>query len=93
MYISSSALVAMGCERCRACHTGRCPVGICAHSGAVKVDVEAAATGVANFIAASVEEIKTLCRMVGRRSIRQLCITDMAALDLETARITQAPPA
>ena len=93
VYISSSALVAMGCQRCRACHTGRCPAALCTHSATTKLDVEAAATGVANFIAASVEEIKTLCRMVGKRSISQLSISDMAALDLETARITQAPPA
>ncbi len=89
VYISSSAQMAMGCIRCRACHTGKCPTGICAVNGK-RLDVEKAAAGVANFIMGSVDEIKILCRLVGKDSIHKLNINDLAALDEEASRITGA---
>lgn len=88
VYISSSAMIAMGCIRCRSCHTGKCPVGICSQDGRVNIDLELASASVANFIRASVDEIKILCRLVGRSSIDKLCREDLAALDSETARVT-----
>jgi len=86
VYISSSAQMAMGCIRCRACSTGKCPVGICSQSGAL--DVEEAARGVVNFLKGSVDEIEILCRIVGKDSIHKLDRDDLAAMDEETARIT-----
>lgn len=88
VYISSSAQIAMGCIRCRACHTGKCPVGICSHNGNEKLDVEKASAAVTNFLKGSVDEMKILSRLVGRKSFRDLCREDLAALDEETARIT-----
>lgn len=90
VYIASSAQMAMGCIRCRACHTGRCPVGICSMNSKKRLDVGQAAQNVANFIQGSVEEIKILCRLVGKDSIHKLQITDIAALDEESSRITGA---
>jgi len=91
--IGSAAQMAMGCVRCRACHTGKCPTGICSLDGPKKLDIGQAAEGVANFIRASVEEIKILCRLVGKDSIHNLDGDDLAALDEETARIAGVPPA
>ena len=88
VYISSSAMIAMGCIRCRSCHTGKCPVGICSQDGKVNLDLDRSSANVANFIKASVDEIKIICRLVGRDSIAKLCRDDLAALDAETARIT-----
>ncbi len=90
VYIASSAQMAMGCVRCRACHTGRCPVGICSVNGKKKLDVDQAAENVTNFIKGSVEEIKILCRLIGKDSIHKLEIADLAALDEESSRITGA---
>jgi isopentenyl diphosphate isomerase/L-lactate dehydrogenase-like FMN-dependent dehydrogenase/Pyruvate/2-oxoacid:ferredoxin oxidoreductase delta subunit len=87
VYISSSAQMAMGCIRCRACHTGRCPTGICA-ANVKSLDVDKAAESVANFIEGSVDEIKILCRLIGKDSIHKLQIADLAALDEESSRIT-----
>lgn len=86
VYIASSAQMAMGCIRCRACHTGRCPVGICTPTS--NLNIEAAAKAVVNYLKGSVDEIRIICRLVGRSSIHDLTINDMAALDEETARIT-----
>jgi glutamate synthase domain-containing protein 2 len=87
VYFASSAQMAMGCIRCRACHTGRCPVGICSQESKVKLDVDKAAQNVANFIRASMDEITILCRLVGKGSIHALDRGDLASLDPETARI------
>lgn len=88
VYISSSAQMAMGCIRCRSCHTGKCPVGICSQDGKVKLNIETAAGNIANYLRGSVDEIEIVCRLVGRHSIRDLCREDIAALDEETGRIT-----
>ena len=88
VYIASSAQMAMGCVRCRACHTGKCPMGICSQNGKVKLDMDKASQGVVNFLHGSLEEIKILCRIVGKNSIHKLDRNDLAALDAETARIT-----
>lgn len=88
VYISSSAQMAMGCIRCRSCHTGKCPVGICSMTSKKKLDIDIAANSVANFINGSVEEIKILCRLVGKDSIHKLDKVDLAALDDTTARVT-----
>ena len=86
--LGASVQMAMGCVRCRACHTGRCPTGICSQEGKVTLDIDKAAKAVVNFISGSVDEIKTLCRLVGKDSIHKLDKDDLAALDTETARIT-----
>jgi glutamate synthase domain-containing protein 2 len=86
VYIASSAQIAMGCIRCRACHTGRCPVGICSQSD--KLDVNKASEAVSSFLKGSVDEMELLCRIVGRNRIHDLCKDDLAALDSEVARIT-----
>ncbi|MBI3794910.1 MAG: hypothetical protein HY280_09320 [Nitrospinae bacterium] len=86
VYIASSAQMAMGCIRCRACHTGRCPVGMCAQTD--KLNVNEASYAVANFLKGAVDEMEMLCRIVGRPNVRELCTDDMAALDPEVSRIT-----
>ncbi|MEE8573784.1 MAG: glutamate synthase-related protein [Thermodesulfobacteriota bacterium] len=87
VYISSSAQMSMGCVRCRSCHTGKCPVGICSQDGKVILDIDKASEGVVNFINGSIDEIKILCRLTGRNSIRSLSREDLASLDPEAARI------
>ncbi|MBF0275345.1 MAG: FMN-binding glutamate synthase family protein [Nitrospinae bacterium] len=87
VYISSSAQMAMGCIRCRACHTGRCPVGICSQEGKVTLDIDSATKSITNFVKGAVDEIEILCRLVGRNSIHSLTLDDLAALDEDTSRI------
>ena len=89
VYISSSAQMAMGCIRCRSCHTGKCPVGICSQEGKVKLDVEVAKEAVVNFIKGSVDEIEILCRLTGRSSIHDLSRDDLASLTPDAARIAK----
>ena len=88
VYIASSAQLAMGCVRCRACHTGDCPAGVCSVAKGDELSADSAAEGVVNYITACMEEVRTLCRLTGRDSIHALDVSDLAALDEETARIT-----
>ncbi len=88
VYLGSSLQMAMGCIRCRACHTGRCPVGICTQTPKVTLDIDKAVQGMVNFINGSMDEIKILCRLVGKNSIDGLDLEDLMAMDEETARIT-----
>ncbi|MBI5178846.1 MAG: 4Fe-4S dicluster domain-containing protein [Nitrospinae bacterium] len=89
VYVSSSLQMAMGCIRCRACHTGRCPVGICTQNNTL--DIPAASRAAVNFFKGAVDEIKILCRLVGKDSIHSLSPDDLAALDETTARVTGVP--
>lgn len=92
VYIASSAQISMGCVRCRACHSGKCPAGICTHNGNNVLNVDEASQGVVNFLHASMEDVVMICRLVGKNAVRKLGRDDMASLDEETARITGVQP-
>jgi glutamate synthase domain-containing protein 2 len=82
--------IAMGCKYIRECHLGTCPHGIATQDGRLRnrLDVEKAAQGVANFIRAATEEIKTLARICGKNDIHRLDKDDLRAISPEVARVT-----
>ncbi len=91
--IASAALIAAACQQYRICGTGNCPVGIATQKPELRarLDVEAAAQRVANFLNVSLEEIKTFARVTGHSSVHDLSVTDLVTLDRNIAAYTDIP--
>jgi glutamate synthase domain-containing protein 2 len=86
----TAAEIAMGCRACMACHKGNCPYGITSQKPELRarLDPEEAAQRLANFIKATVEEIKILTMLSGHSDIKDLSEEDLRAVDSHTAAIT-----
>jgi len=95
VYMAGALKIALGCTYLRQCHLGSCPYGIATQDNALRkrLDVQQGANRVANFIKAATSEIKTICRICGKSSIRDLNRTDLVALDPELSRVTGIPMA
>ncbi len=91
--IASAALIAAACQQYRVCGTGNCPVGIATQNPELRarLDVEAAAQRVANFLNVSLAELKTFARVTGHASVHGLDRTDLVALRREIADAVGVP--
>ncbi len=78
---------------CHHCHTGRCPVGITTQDPELmaRLDIDAAADRVANFLNAMTLEIQMLARACGKANVHDLEAEDMRALTMEASLITGIP--
>ncbi len=78
---------------CHHCQTGRCPVGIATQDPALeaRLEPEAAARRVRNYLTAMVLECQTLARACGKSHVLNLEPEDLAALTLEAAAMAGVP--
>ncbi|MGH7172616.1 MAG: FMN-binding glutamate synthase family protein, partial [Gemmataceae bacterium] len=78
---------------CHHCHTGRCPVGITTQDAELmkRLEIDAAAERVANWLHATASEIQILARACAKRDVHDLEPEDMRALTLEASFITGLP--
>ncbi len=78
---------------CHHCHTGRCPVGITTQDPELvkRLEIDAAAERVANWLHATTSEIQILARACGKRDVHDLEPEDLRALTLEASLITGLP--
>ena len=90
VYIATAALIALGCEQYRMCHTGLCPTGVTTHNPALtgQLDVEKGAARLASFISVSTLEMANVARIVGKADVHALDLEDMIALDKDLATLT-----
>ena len=88
--IATSAMMAIGCQQYRACHTGNCPVGIATQREDLRArfSIDEAATGAGRFLAATREQLTDYCRILGKRDIRSLSVEDLVTTDSEIANHT-----
>ncbi len=93
--ISTSAMMAIGCQQYRACHNNTCPVGIATQRDNLRArfNIEVSAKRMANFLEATETEFADFCRMMGHRSIHDLSIDDVVTLDADLAAHTIIPHA
>ncbi|MBR1886264.1 MAG: FMN-binding glutamate synthase family protein, partial [Schwartzia sp.] len=91
--IASAALIAAACQQYRICGTGNCPVGIATQNPELRarLDVDAAAQRVANFLNVSLAELKTFARVTGHASVHGLSRADLIALRREIADAVGVP--
>jgi methylamine---glutamate N-methyltransferase subunit C len=78
---------------CTKCHTGKCPVGITTQNPELerRLVVDEASGRVANFLNSMTQEMRTITRAFGRRSVQELVPGDLAALNLETSVMARLP--
>ncbi|XHH07534.1 MAG: FMN-binding glutamate synthase family protein [Candidatus Bathyarchaeia archaeon] len=90
VYIGTSALIALGCQQYRVCHTGACPTGVTA-SNPNLLDLLKVNDGIrrlTNFVHVSNKEMADFTRMVGKDDVSKLCKDDLVALNRDLADVT-----
>lgn len=93
--IASAAMVAAACQQYRICGSGYCPVGAATQNPALRsrLNVEAAACRVANFLRCSNEELKIFGRITGHQDIHELSTEDLCTINQEISQFTNIPHA
>ena len=85
----------MGVEAgaCYHCHTGRCPVGVATQDPKLRarLDPDAAAERVYNFLHTLTIEAQLLARACGKTYMHSLEPEDLAALTMEASALAQVP--
>ncbi len=93
--IASAGLIAAACQQYRICGTGMCPVGVATQDPELRArfKVDAAAKRVANFLNASLAELKTFARITGHEKLSGLSVKDLCTIDREISDYTNIPHA
>ncbi len=88
--ISTSALIAIGCQQYRVCNTGKCPVGIATQDPDLRrrLDVDQAAQNLENFLRVSTEELKDFARLTGNSDVHGLAASDLCTTNSEISNYT-----
>ena len=88
--VATAGLLAAGCQQYRICGTGLCPVGIATQDPDLRarLDVDAAARRVANFLNVSLAELKQFARLTGHRSVHDLNVDDLCTTNREISGFT-----
>jgi len=83
--IGTAALMACGCQQYKICDTGKCPMGITTHDPQLRarLDVDASARGLENFLRVSTEELRDFARLTGNDDVHNLAIGDLCTTDSE----------
>ena len=91
VFVATSLLVAMGCNRCGLCYFGKCPLGITTQDPELRknLNIEEASKNVASFIKNCTEEIKMIVGACGENNIHNLNKDHLRALNSEIAKITK----
>ena len=88
--IASAGLIAAACQQYRICGSGHCPVGVATQDPELRarLQVDAAAQRVANFLNVSLEELKTFARVTGNTSVHGLSLEQLVTTDRDIAEYT-----
>ena len=91
--IGTAALMAIGCQQYRVCHTGRCPMGITSQDPELRsrFDIERSAKWLERFLSVSLEELKTFARLTGNDDVHGLTIADLCTTNSEISGHTTIP--
>ena len=79
--------------KCHHCHTGKCPVGIATQDPELvaRLDPDAGAERVANFINSMTMEMALLTRSLGKSDVHSLEPEDLIALTIEASAMARIP--
>lgn len=83
--IGTAAMIACGCQQYRICHTGRCPVGVATQDPTLRerLNVEASASRVANYLRAVAHELVDFARLTGHTDVHALSVADLCTTSSE----------
>ncbi len=90
IYIGTSALIAIGCQQYRICHTGNCPTGVTSINPNLieLLNIDEGIRRLTNFVKVSNQEIADFARIVGKNDSGKLSAEDLVALKKDLAEIT-----
>lgn len=88
--VASAALIAAACQQYRICGSGNCPVGIATQEPELRkrLNIEQSAKRTANYLDATLEELKTFARITGHNSVHGLSTEDLVAVNREISEFT-----
>lgn len=88
--VASAAMVAAACQQYRICGSGMCPVGVATQDPELRgrLQEEAAAQRVANYLLCSAEELRTFGRITGNDDIHKLSTSDLCTISREISEHT-----
>lgn len=88
--LGTAALMACGCQQYRICDSGNCPMGITTQNPELRkrLDPDAAAERLANFLRISTEELKTFARISGNHDVHSLSVKDLCTTSSEISEHT-----
>jgi glutamate synthase domain-containing protein 2 len=89
VFMGFPLMIAMGCEYCRECTKGQCPMGIATQDPKLrkKLDMKKAVSSVVNYVRACTEEVKMAAGATGNRNVHGMKKYDLLALNLEISKI------
>ena len=93
--VASAAMVAAACQQYRICGTGRCPVGVATQDPKLRerLNIEASAQRVANYLNVSLDELRTFARITGHENVHDLNVGDLCTINREISEFTDIPHA
>lgn len=93
--VASAAMVAAACQQYRICGSGMCPVGVATQDENLRkrLQIDAAAKRVENYLRCSAEELKTFARITGHEDIHDLSVADLCTISREISEYTNIPHA
>lgn len=88
--VASGALIAAACQQYRICGSGNCPVGIATQNPALRerLNIEASAQRVANYLNVSKKELMTFARITGHDNLHDLSVDDLVTINREISEYT-----
>jgi glutamate synthase domain-containing protein 2 len=80
----------MACQQYRICGSGMCPVGVATQDPELRerLQTEAGAKRVANYLNVSLEELRTFARITGHENLHDLSPDDLCTTSREIAETT-----
>ena len=88
--VASAAMVAAACQQYRICGSGMCPVGMATQDEKLRgrLQMEAAAKRVENYLKCSAQELRTFARITGNADIHGLSADDLCTVSREISEHT-----
>jgi len=88
--VATAGLMAAACQQYRICGTGQCPMGVATQDPELRarLNVDAAAKRVANYLNVSLAELEEFCRLTGHKSIHDLSVDDLCTTNRELSEFT-----
>lgn len=88
--IANSAMQAIGCIAARICNTNNCPAGIATQKPELRqrLDVEASAQRLENYLTSSVELMKVMARACGHSQLDEFNSSDIATFDFKLSQLS-----
>lgn len=88
--IGTAAMMATACQQYRVCHKGNCPVGCATQDPDLRarLDEDKGAIRLANYLRATLEDLKTFARICGKDDVHKLSLEDIFTVNSEISNYT-----